>query len=317
MNEELKHSASIALRDCLALKAGETFLVITDEAKREIGYAFFEVGKEMGAEVVLMEMLPRHVNGEEPPEVVAKAWLAADVFVCPTSKSLTHTRARENAVKLGARGATLPDVNAEMMKRCIPVDYHKMEARCAKLVEALNNGKHVRVTTDLGTDIQFSIEGRNGAPDTGIYNQPGTFGNLPAGEAYIAPLEYTAEGTIVVDGAMMTGIVDKPITLKVEKGFVTEITGGESAKALLKEVEAIGHNARNIAEFGIGINENAIFTGNVLEDEKIDNTIHLAIGNNAHFGGVIDVPFHQDGIITKPTVYIDGNIVIKEGVHLL
>ena len=316
MDEKLLVSARTALQQCLDLKQGEKFLVIVDEPQMEIGQAFFQVGKEMGAETMLLEFTPRKNNGDEPPSPIAKAWLDCDVFVAPASKSLTHTRARENAVNAGARGSTLPGVTVEMMERCIPVDYNKMKERCDKLVQILTEGKEVHITTELGTNLRFSMEGREGHPDTGIYNKPGMFGNLPAGEAYMAPLEGTAEGVFIVDGAMI-GVMEEPITLKVEKGFVTEITGGKEAKELLEMVEEVGHDARNIAEFGIGLNEKAIFTGNVLEDEKIDNTIHIAIGNNAHFGGVVDVPFHMDGIIKKPTVAIDGKVIIKDGKHLI
>lgn len=316
MTEDLKKSARTALVQCLDLKKGEQFLVITDKNKRDVGTAFFEVGKELGSEAVLMEMLPREINGEEPPDMVASAWIKCDVFVCPTSKSLTHTRAREKAVEAGARGATLPGVTLDMMKRCIPVDYRKMEQRVANLCEILTRGNMVRVTTDAGTDLTFSIEGRPGEPDTGIYTRAGLFGNLPAGEAYIAPVEGTADGVLVVDGAMV-GIVEEPIKILFREGYAVEITGGKEADELNKLVEQVGKEARNCAEFGIGTNEAAKVTGNVLEDEKIFGTIHIAIGNNAHFGGTVDVPFHMDGIIMKPTVEIDGKTIIKAGKHLL
>lgn len=313
---DLKASAKTALMDCLNLKKGDKFLVITDEPLINIGRAFFEVGKEMGAEAIIMEMLPRERNGEEPPEPVAKAWLEADVFVCPASKSLTHTRARENAVKAGARGATLPGVTEDMMLRCISVDYKKMAERIEKFCDLMTNGKHVRVTTALGTDLTFSIEGRVGAPDSGIYRDPGEFGNLPAGEAYCAPVEGSANGVLMVDGAMV-GVCKEPIKLVFKNGFAEEITGGHEAEELVKMLDAVGHDARNCAEFGVGLNEAAIFTGNVLEDEKIYGTIHIAVGNNAHFGGTVDVPIHMDGIIKNPTVEIDGKVVIKDGKHLI
>jgi leucyl aminopeptidase (aminopeptidase T) len=238
------------------------------------------------------------------------------VFVCPTSKSLTHTRARENATKAGARGATLPGVTMEMMLRCIPVDYQKMAQRSDKLCEVLTRGRKVHITTPLGTDLRFSIDGRAGAPDTGIYREAGHFGNLPAGEAYIAPIEGTANGVLYVDGAMV-GICKEPIRIVFKDGYAVEVDGDEQARRLVKMIEEVGHDARNCAEFGIGINEAAIVTGNVLEDEKILGTIHIAIGNNAHFGGIVDVPFHHDGIVFKPTVDIDGTIIIRDGNHLL
>lgn len=312
----LTQCAELALKDCLDLKKGEKFLVITDEPMKNIGEAFFKAGKELGAEAILMEIIPRNVNGEEPPEPVAKAWLEADVYVAPTSKSLTHTRARKNAVKNGARGATLPGATEEMLKRCLPVNYKEMQERSDILCKILTEGKHVRITTALGTDLSFSLETREGQPDTGIYNKSGESGNLPAGEAFIAPLEGTANGKLVVDGAMV-GVVKNPITLIFKDGFAEEITGKEEADILNEMVNKVGKNARNCAEFGIGLNTAAEFTGNVLEDEKIFGTIHIAIGNNAHFGGKVDVPIHLDGIVSKPTVYIDGKVIIQDGKHLI
>ena len=295
---DLKESARTALRDCLDLKAGEKFMVITDEPLRKIGEAFFEVGKEMGAEAIKVEIVPRKINGEEPPSPVAKAWLDVDVFVCPTSKSLTHTNARGAAVKAGARGATLPGVTEDMMARCLNVDYKTMQKRADKLCKVLSSGKNVHITTELGTDLSFSIEGREGEPDTGIYRAAGEFGNLPAGEVYIAPLEETANGVLYVDGAML-GICNSPIKIVFKNGYAVEITGNAQAEELSRMADSVGPLARNCAEFGIGINEAAIITGNVLEDEKIFGTIHVAIGNSAHFGGKVDVPFHMDGIVFK------------------
>jgi aminopeptidase len=312
----LKKSAEIALKDCLNLQKGETFLVITDENLRDIGRAFFETGKEMGAEALLLEMIPRKINGEEPPLPVAEIWKNVDVFVAPALKSLTHTNARKNAVKAGARGATLPGITTDMMLRCIPVDYGKMKERVEKLTDILTRGNEVHITTQLGTDLKFSMQGRNGETDTGIYRNRGEFGNLPAGEAYIAPLEGTANGVLYIDGAML-GIVKEPIKIVFKDGYAVEISGSEQADQLSKMADEVGPDARNCAEFGIGTNEAATVTGNVLEDEKIFGTIHIAIGNNAHFGGKVNVPFHMDGIVSKPTVVIDGKIIIRDGEHLV
>jgi leucyl aminopeptidase (aminopeptidase T) len=75
----------------------------------------------------------------------------------------------------------------------------------------------------------------------------------------------------------------------------------------------LGKPARNIAELGVGTNDRAIITGKVLEDEKVLGTVHLALGNNVGFGGTCDVPVHLDGIILRPTLVIDDEVIIKEG----
>jgi len=170
------------------------------------------------------------------------------------------------------------------------------------------------VTTALGTDITMSLEGRQCHEDHGIVRNPGEFTNLPAGEAYLAPVEGTARGRIVVDGsAAGVGIVKQPITLIVEAGYATEITGGAEADKLKEITAEFGKDGRNIAELGIGTNDKAILTGLVLEDEKVMGTVHIAIGDNASMGGKVSVPSHLDLVIKAPTLLLDGREIIKDG----
>jgi leucyl aminopeptidase (aminopeptidase T) len=109
------------------------------------------------------------------------------------------------------------------------------------------------------------------------------------------------------------GVVEEPIKMTVESGYVTEITGGHGARMLEDAIADLGKPARNIAELGVGTNDRAIITGKVLEDEKVLGTVHLALGNNVGFGGTCDVPVHLDGIILRPTLVIDDEVIIKEG----
>jgi leucyl aminopeptidase (aminopeptidase T) len=312
--KELKEAAYVALTECMAVKPGENVVVLIDEPQRNIGRAFWETARELGAEAILCEMLPRETNGEEPPKAVAGLLAACDVFVIPTSKSLSHTDARRKACANGARGATLPGITEEAMKRSLKADYKSIEARTKKISPIVSGASEARVTTALGTDITMSLEGRACHEDHGIVRSPGEFTNLPAGEAYLAPLEGTARGKIVVDGsAAGVGIVKHPITLVVEGGYATEITGGAEAEKLNEVIAKFGKDGRNIAELGIGTNDKAILTGLVLEDEKVMGTVHIAIGDNASMGGKVSVPSHLDLVIKSPTLLLDGKVIIKDG----
>lgn len=314
----LDEAARIALSSCMGLQRGESVLVVTDEPQEEIGRAFYRVAKELGGEAMIVLMPPRSGNGVEPPASIAVAMKAADVVMMPTSKSLSHTRARKEACESGARVASMPGITAEMMARTLVADYQGVALVNARIAKVLTEGKRAHLTSPAGTDLTMSLEGRAGDPDSGIYREKGIFGNLPAGEVYTAPLEGTAEGLLVIDGAMSgVGIVDAPIRMKVEKGYAVSIEGGESAKKLLQLIEVHGKDARNIAELGIGTNPRAILTGLVLEDEKVLGTAHVAIGNNATFGGVVNVPSHLDGILLKPTLEVDGIFILKEGELLI
>jgi len=316
---KLDTASVIAIKDCMAVKKNERILVITDEVKREIGYSLFENAKRLGYKSVFVEMKSGKINGEEPPEEIAQLMQKFDVVLIPTAKSVTHTDARRAASKKGVRVATFPGITKEIMIRGMNADYKSISKRSIKLKKILEKGKHVRITAPAGTDIEFLITGRTAIASKGLYHKKGESGNLPTGETYNAPVEGTTNGIFVVDGSMAgLGLIGNVnITIKVKDGFATDITGGRPAKKLKDMLDAVGKGARNIAEFGIGTNDSAKLSGVLLEDEKVMGTVHLALGNNITMGGTFNVPIHLDGIIKKPTVYLDGKLLMKSGKLLI
>ena len=315
---DLKRSAQIAVRDCMGLQAGETLLVITDEPLREIGYALWEAGVGQGAESILVEMTSRQGHGQDPPPPICEMMKAVNAVLCPTSKSLTHTKARREACAAGARVGTLPGITVEVMSRTLSADYHAIAAKTRKVCEAIEGKRSVHLRAASGTDITMSIEGRHCIPSTGLILNPGDFGNLPSGEAYLAPLEGTANGIFVVDGSFAgIGVLQKPLTCEVRDGYVTRISGGHEAEKLKGLLDPHGKEAYNIAELGVGTNDAAIISGILLEDEKVAGTVHLALGNNASMGGSVTVPVHLDGVIMSPTLEVDGQTIMKDGILLI
>lgn len=310
----LAQAARVVLADCLGVKGNENVLVVIDEPLRAVGEALWAQARELGAEAVLMEMLPRESNGQEPPAMVAQAMLAAGAVVLATSKSLSHTKARKEANNRGARVASMPGITAEAMARTLQGVDEGLKARARRYAALLRDAREVRLTTPAGTDLTFSIEGRPATADGGDLSFPGAFGNLPAGEAFVAPVEGTAEGRLVIDGSMAgIGLLTQPIHIQVEQGTAVRITGGQEAARLEALLAPHGEKARNIAELGIGLNEFARITGLVLEDEKAMGTVHIALGDNSTFGGQVEVPSHLDGVILKPTLWLDGQKVIENG----
>lgn len=293
---------------------GEEVVIVADTPQEKIGRWFLEGALELGAEASFVLFSPRSNNGEEPPAAVAGAMQAGDVLMLITSKSLSHTAARREASKRGARAASMPMLTEEMMMRALAVDYNKIKESCDRFSAILTEAKEVHLTTPAGTDLSFSIAGRKGFSDSGIYHNRGDFGNLPAGEASVAPVEGSASGVLVVDASMAgVGLLEKPLKIEIEKGLATRITGGESADKLIKILERYGEKARNIAELGIGLNPAAKITGFVLEDEKMEGTCHIALGDNSSFGGNVAVNSHLDGVVLNPTLVIDGKKLIEDG----
>ncbi|HEY6192600.1 MAG TPA: aminopeptidase [Bacteroidota bacterium] len=314
MNPDLRKAALIAARDCMGLKPGERVLIVTDEPLRSIGYAIWEAVKEMGNELTLVEMLPRKSNGEEPPQEVAGLMLTADVVFCPTSLSLTHTDARRAASASGVRVCTLPGVTEEIMVRCMNADYIRIAERTTNLARLMETAGVVRVKAPAGTDLTLGTRGRKALASTGLFRNKGEWGNLPTGEAYLAPVEGTANGVVVVDGSMASiGLVTEPIRIEVDKGFAAGITGGKEAKRLIELLEPHGRDGRTVAEFGIGTNDRAILSGRILEDEKVMGTIHVAFGDNKSMGGSVRVASHLDGLVKVPSVWFDDRLIMRDG----
>ncbi len=315
MKNKLDKASEIAIHDCMGLQNGETVLVVTDEPLRHIGYSLWQAAKNLGgADPVIIEMQPRKTNGEEPPKQIAELMKQFDVVLCPTSKSLTHTDSRRLATALGVRIATLPGVTEEIMIRCMNADYHKIAERTYKLCELMEQTKVIRVTSPSGTDINMPIVGRSAHASSGLFREKGQWGNLPTGEAYLAPEECKSNGVVVIDGSMAgVGMIKSPIKIVVKDGYAADITGGEEAEKLVKLLEPHGLDGRNVAEFGIGTNDKAILTGLILEDEKVMGTIHVAFGDNKSMGGSVRVASHLDGLVKNPDVWFDDRLIMKDG----
>jgi leucyl aminopeptidase (aminopeptidase T) len=304
----LETAATTAVEQCLALGADESCVVITDDERRPIGEALYDAAATVAEDTVVLQYPPGEQHGAEPPGPVAAAMADADAFLAPTTKSLSHTRARGNACDAGARGATLPGITEDVFVTGLDADYDAIAAHCEDVLEQVAGADEIRVTAPAGTDITVEPGDRPWHDDTGIVHDAGDFSNLPAGEVFVAP--ETANGTYVVDGTMRPhGLLDdgQQLRFEVEDGFVTEISDGEIRGQVEAAAEEVGRDAYNLAELGIGTNVGVTdLVGSVLLDEKAAGTVHIAIGDNAGIGGDTDAPLHLDGIIREPTVQVDG-----------
>lgn len=304
----LRTAAETAIHQCLGLEAGESCAIVTDDEREPIGTALYEVASEITDDAVIVRYPPGETHGGEPPEPVAAAMAGADVVLAPTTKSLSHTRARTEANEAGARVATLPGITEDVFTTGLDADYDSIAANCDAVRDQVTEADDIRVTTDSGTDVTFGVGDREWLSDTGIVREPGAMSNLPAGEVFISP--ETADGTFVVDGTMMPhGLLEDSQTLsfEVEDGFVTGISDDDIREEVEDAAEAVGDAAYNLAELGIGTNVAVTdLVGSVLLDEKAGGTVHIAIGDDAGIGGETDAPIHLDGIIREPTVFADG-----------
>jgi leucyl aminopeptidase (aminopeptidase T) len=313
-NADLNRAVGVVVRECLAVAGGEEVLVIADAETRELGEALRDGAAAAGADAVLALMDPRATDGTEPPDAIAAAWAAAGAFLAPTSRSLSHTQARKCASEAGCRGATLPGVDADILARMMDGDFAALRARSRAVSELLTQGSEAAITCPLGTDLRIDLSGRTAISDDGDLSAPGAFGNLPCGEGFIAPAG--GEGRMVAASIARVGLADPPATLTLDAGALKG-ADGEKGEALLALLDPHGPDGRHLAELGVGTNDRAGLTGNVIEDEKILGTVHLAFGASAAIGGTVSVPIHLDCVVLDATLAVDGTPVLDAGRFVL
>ena len=225
--------------------------------------------------------------------------------------SITHTRAKIEAAKAGARVATMPNITEDMFSQgAMTADYDVVMDLTLRVTELLSKASTARIEKDVCV-LTMDLTGLPGIPSPGVYREKGQSGNLPSGEAYIAPLEDGSNGEMIIDGSMVgLGKLDAPLRIRVENGKLQEITGPRS-----QELGILLANERNatLCELGIGTNYAARVTGIILEDEKAYHTVHVAFGTNIGFQGTNKADCHMDGIILNPTLYLDDQLILKDG----
>ncbi len=279
------------------------------EPPREVWIAALgtRVVEELQNACIFAKILDKSSTDEENREaerIVTEYAKAPAAVVALSNFSSSHTRFRDLLTRLcGTRYASMPIFEESMLEGVMTADWKEVERRTDSLVEMMDGTRSVEIESPNGTSIRFSIDGRPVEPDTGILTAPGTFGNLPAGEAFTAPVEGSANGRLVLEWAP-THKLDSPVTLTIEDGIAVKVEGVDDYAEVLRKKLAENRLFGNIAELGIGTNEKATRPDNILETEKILGSIHIALGDNSSFGGKVSVPFHQDFIFFSPTMTV-------------
>jgi len=329
------------LRVNMGLKPGERLLVVTDVPRTQDWQTESQTKLEGMLERVVLARLVADIaanhfpdcsvqflpfpttgmNGAEPGEATVARMSDADVVIALTTYSLSHTNARQRATQAGARLASMPGFEARMFEAGGPMaaDYVQIAADCRAFADLLTSADEAVVRTPGGTNLRFSLKGRMGHVDDGLYGtKPGSWGNLPAGECYAVPVEGSGEGQLVASVGWHPNLTED-LVFRIEKGEVVAVLGGGAVGDEFRQLlrldsdDPVYQARRNLAELGIGTNPNARRPDNVLEAEKIKGTVHIAIGDNIHMGGQVEADLHEDFVQPQPDLFLDGRPVIVGG----
>jgi leucyl aminopeptidase (aminopeptidase T) len=304
------------LRVCARARPDENVLIITDsETDSAIGNTIIAAANSLGMEASMVTMRARSLPGSEPPDPVVSAMLSSDVIISVASTTLYHSNARIAACRAGARFLSMACCTMPVLaSSAMFADFEKQEALVKKVARLFTLARKIRVRNRAGTDLDLSVVGRRGGAVTGLCKRPGEATGVPDIEAYIAPIEGSTNGTLIIDGSTsVNGIVRQPIKIEFAQGRATEITGGREARVLLKILrDAQNRAAFTVAEFGMGLNPLARIRGAIIEDEAAFGTAHIALGDNSKLGGKNKAPLHIDLVFKQACVELDGKTVLKE-----
>jgi leucyl aminopeptidase (aminopeptidase T) len=318
---EMMRGALKVVQQCAAVKPGEVVVISTDTNKMRIAEALAAATVGVGGTPVVVMIPPTGAHGAQLPASVVAACREADVFFMPTTYSQTHTDARIEAIKAGARGCTMCEVTEDALcGSTVLADYEELDRLGKKIGAALAETSQVRVTTENGTDLKGVVEGRPVQYETGLFRNPGEFAAFPNSEINISPIEGTAEGKVVVDVRIMNiGVVDEqPVTCHFEQGELVGAEGGSAATRFWEMMQGYGdRTALNVAEFGMGLNDLGRLYASNLEDLGRLGDFHIGIGSNYAIGGNVKAPCHVDVIFRQARVEFDDRLVLDDQTILL
>jgi len=320
-----------AIENCLKVKKGEEVVIITDRETLGIGSALRAAAEKITGKPVRCFLMEDF--GARPvqfPRAIEEAMSGAEVsiYAAQGAKGELATfrqpmiRTIEASSKL--RHGHMIGITPEIMKDGMCSDYKEIQ-RISKLVyEKVKNARAIRVVTDKGNDFtaEFSPELKWTVSDGDI--QPGHWKNLPDGEVFTSPK--TLNGQVVIDGCLgdffaerYASLEDTPIRIEVKDGRAQRESLQCQNEELREEFEAYvfetDENSSRVGEFAIGTNTGLThLIYNLLQDEKFPG-IHIAFGSPlpGHTGAKWDSKAHVDGVLKKPTIYVDGEPIMTKG----
>jgi len=309
--------ALVVLTNCLQLREGEELVIVTEQPLLEQAIMFVKAAERLHASPVVITLPESATRMRDMPQTVVSAMEKSSAVLLVLSEELIqlfgHAESKRRVINSGSRFAAfvgdfknLPnDLDLKLMKR-----------RAETMAKIFDDGKEVRIFTDEGADVKFSIEGRKGMFIIPIVNRPGSWGAIPHHcESFVAPIEGTAEGRLIVDTSIIGyGLVREPVEIIIQEGLIVNIIGGEEAHWLRQKIlNTYDPSLRNVAEVAVGLNHVYKSAKGGFLDKSIFGSGHIGIGDNSTIGGRTKSPIHIDLVFRNFSLEVDGQRIVDEG----
>ncbi|MGE5602225.1 MAG: aminopeptidase [Nitrososphaerales archaeon] len=330
---KLNRAAYNILTRTFNLRRDQNLLIFADVGSLQVVDAVARVARELGISTTAL-FVPRVLQldmgpSESLPLPTEAAIREADAILSCLSEHPEHLHYRMRVLHASwgrrARLAHAPGMTIELLKT-IDTDYTAIAEHAQLLSVALILGKRLEIVTTDSQRREHRLNVRVGGWDypPGINDgtiREGAWSNLPPGEVYIVPRD--AEGQVVVNGSIPGKVLgpSEELILTFRDGRMVDLQPEDSAAARHLHESQIAYAVRradgnwsNLAEVGFGLNPAVQdLTGLGIVDEKKAHTVHVAIGHSAGLGGDVESVIHCDMTIRKPTVFVNGRMVMKRG----
>jgi hypothetical protein len=266
--------------------------------------------------------LPEEGEMEDQPVNLEEIFADTNIILALTEFSATAPLIEVTQKIPDLRVASMPTVRKAMEETALSADYNKVAERANILQEKLEGVEGAEVIFSTGHQFYFDLRHRHAEVDDGQLPpdrvSPRII-NLPSGETYMAPYEGELENEPSrTEGTIPFWCGDGDVILfEVQENRIIDVHGEGSCLAGVRKFFNMDEARRNIAEMGLGVNDKAVITGNVLEDEKVIG-MHWAAGRSDHIGGTVGVEAFSDpeNVVHWDIVYPDNGPIEIESLVL-
>lgn len=322
-NWKIQRGAEIVVNNWLRIHAGDRVCFVTSNEHYEECRMMQKVAEKLGARVNILFVEQEGIHVGDYFDRNQDIFQPYDIIVGASDYSIITTKAADAAISQGKKLLSLPlsTNNGESM---LGFDFMTMDVNEARItaeteVGVIGHPDHVHITTDLGTNLHFSMKGRNYTYFNGNFWPHHNFSSASF-EICIPIVENATNGTLVCDGSFgYIGKVAEPVHITFKRGRITDIEQNSEGKRLQKYFESY-HDKRMYVggELGIGLNEKSRCAGACyIEDESTYGTFHIGVGRNIGLGGKHQASGHFDLVTWKPNIWFDGHKIMEHGSFLM
>lgn len=322
---EVAQGAMKLVRDVMLVQAEESVVISADTSTdRRVVEAVAKAAYSLGAVPVVIYYATTGKPFEEPVKPIAEAVANADVWIEFAYYTVMHSPSFQQALANGARYTCLCGMDVTMLVNTIAkVDTDTVIEFGEYLSKRIEETKTVVVKDKNGTELYADKTNRRVKHSGQRATKKGSSVML-SGQTTWCPLEETIEGTLVFDAAVFPpaslGKLSQMVKLTIEKGRITNIEGGSEAETFKNWLESFNDpNMFRLAHYSMGFNPGVLkATGRIVEDERIFGCIEFGFGSQGAslMGAFWDAASHTDGVVSKPSIILDGVTFEEDGIYV-